>query len=42
MKLFEIQVMMEKIERQEALIEELTTRGTHVGLHGVPKVEDSK
>ena len=32
---------MEKIERQEALIEELTTRGTREVLNDASKIEDS-
>ena len=33
---------MEKIERQEVLIEELTTRVTHEVFHGAPNIGDSK
>ena len=33
---------MQKIERQEALIEELTTRGSRVGFRDALNIEDSK
>ena len=40
--LFLLKVMMEKIERQEFLIKELTTRGTEEQSSGVLKRENSK
>ena len=37
-----LKVMMEKIERQESLINKLTTRGTEAESYDVLKGEDSK